>query len=318
MKPFRPKINFQIYSRKRAIFCRIAQISATAIFLLAINIILLPCPPLERSFAESETDGTTSLTISGNGAITFSVLPSVFNSASQTASVSTTNYDGYTLIMQTAGESTALVGVNSSIPTIADNDLIYNQIHNAYGFTFTGYREGLYQPAPELGSDIQLDSTDSANQQANIYDLTFGAEVDSLTPAGGYSNIFNIVAVANNVGYTINYLPNASTDVVSNMPFPASQVVTISGGGFVLSDATPTRTGYIFLGWSEDPTDKSTIYRPGDTFVPESWAVSAFSLYAIWAPTHKSLITPTVVLFLVLTLPIKWCIARTAIVIKRT
>ena len=71
--------------------------------------------------------------------------------------------------------------------------------------------------------------------------------------------------------YSVNYLAN-TTDTVNGMP---SAETGLSNGSHTLSTATPTRSGYDFVGWNTDPSATAGI---------TSVTISAadVNVYAIW------------------------------------
>lgn len=82
--------------------------------------------------------------------------------------------------------------------------------------------------------------------------------------------------------YYVYYHANAGEDVVTNMPsdnndYETGDAVTVPSG----ASNTPTRSGYTFLGWSEDSeaTTKDDDYDPGDVFYI---GTTHTHLYAVW------------------------------------
>ena len=73
--------------------------------------------------------------------------------------------------------------------------------------------------------------------------------------------------------YSVSYDANGGTDA------PETQI-KVQGKNLTLSSETPTRSNYIFMGWSSDKTDTVATYNPGDTYYNDADIV----LYAIWKP----------------------------------
>ena len=71
--------------------------------------------------------------------------------------------------------------------------------------------------------------------------------------------------------YTIYYDANGG----SGAP---SEQTKFAGIDITLSSVTPTRTGYIFLGWGPSEDDTTPTYLPGGTFSQDA----SFMLFAIW------------------------------------
>ena len=85
--------------------------------------------------------------------------------------------------------------------------------------------------------------------------------------------------------YYVAYNKN-TTETVSNMPSASTSYTYATSGNVALSSATPTRSGYTFLGWSTSSTATSASYSAGGNWarsnVPNSG--DTFTLYAVWTP----------------------------------
>ncbi len=233
------------------------------------------------------TDATISITISSS--LSLGLSPGLFGSTSQTVSVTTDNYTGYTAALTNPTNSTDLVNVSDNtkiIPTITlpqgFNSITQNQFTNGYGFSIDGTN---YVPAPTSSSDLTLGNRSVAG--TGTHSLYFGVLPDINTSSGTYTKNFVVTVVANNPQYSITYNANAGTDTVTNMP--SNQSVTISSTGTAtLSSSTPTRSGYAFLGWDEDGTVTSNpTYSPGDIITLEPTQANAITLYAIWGSSSQ-------------------------------
>ena len=68
-------------------------------------------------------------------------------------------------------------------------------------------------------------------------------------------------------GYTVTYNNGTTeaTDAVHNMP-DADEMYYLSGSEYTVSDATPTRTGYVFTGWKSNIENDTTIYNAKGKF----------------------------------------------------
>ena len=144
-----------------------------------------------------------------------------------------------------------------------------------------------FLPAPTTTGDV-LDQTTAANSTANTYTLGMGTRIDSSTKTGSYNNTFVVKLIANAIPYTIIYDDN----VVSNMPTDISS--TTSDSTVNIASNTPTRAGYIFLGWCTIvPTNNNgtdictggTQYQPSATLtLDQAGTGNNFHLYAMWGP----------------------------------
>ena len=201
------------------------------------------------------TDATISITISSS--LSLGLSPGLFGSTSQTVSVTTDNYAGYTAALTNPTNSTDLVNVSDNtkiIPTITlpqgFNSITQNQFTNGYGFSIDGTN---YVPAPTSSSDLTLGNRSVAG--TGTHSLYFGVLPDINTDYGTYTKDFVITVVANNPQYSITYNANAGTDTVTNMPSDIP-VTSSATGTATLSNTIPLRTNYEFLGW--DPNSAAT------------------------------------------------------------
>lgn len=249
-------------------------------FAYALSFLVYPTLLPSATQATAGVPSTPTLSISPSSTVSFSVTPGTFNHASQTLSVSTTNYTGYKLTL-TAGSSADLVGTDGAIPTITlpngSSSITSSSITNGYGYSLNATD---YKPV-QTGEGSILATTNTANTSANTYTLTFGANVDRTIPAGSYTKALTLTATANDTGYVINYNANAGSDTVTGMPDPNPQQGTISGLTVNLSNATPTRTGYSFLDWSENSAATSATYQPSATITLDPETANSKNLYAV-------------------------------------
>lgn len=210
------------------------------------------------------------------------------NSVTETITASTTNLTGYNISIKTTG-STSLSYVgnnNATIPTVtlpSGNTTgipLANFGSTAYGYSLNGTN---YLPI----SDSALTSGGQALIQtltagSNTYSLSFGAYVDIDVPYGDYARTYELAITANPVGYAIYYESNTE-DAVSNMPTsPVTE--DLSATDTTIASETPTRTGYVFLGWSKNQNASVATYQPGDTMLLDINDGTTVNLYAIWTP----------------------------------
>ena len=229
------------------------------------------------------TNPTITITISAPLAL--SLNPNSFGSTSQTISVTTNNYTGYTASLTNPTNSTDLVysgNNNLTIPTITlpqgSSSITQAQFTNGYGFSTNGTN---YVPAPTSSSSISLGNRTSSGTSSHT--LYLGALPSSTTPAGTYTKNFTVVAVANNPQYSITYDANAGNDTVTNMPSNTS-TTTSSTGTITISSTVPVRSGYTFLGWDTSSSATTPTYATGNTNTIdlEPTQANAVILYAVW------------------------------------
>jgi len=78
--------------------------------------------------------------------------------------------------------------------------------------------------------------------------------------------------------YDLTYNDNTE-DVVSNMPDNARK----PAGTITLASEEPTRSGYVFQGWTEDPENEGTVYAAGGSYTMPS---DDQNLYAKWTTAY--------------------------------
>ena len=245
------------------------------------------------------TPSTTTLTLStsdisveiapGNSAGTFVA------SDPATVSVTTNNYTGYTLGI-TANNNTD----NTKLTNTSDNTAYFTSISSAsapadFNANNWGYlpsklnsvANSAYQPAPTTTATT-LEATTAANPTANEYTIALGAKANYTLPAGTYENTFTLTAVANPANYTIQYSKNTE-DTVTNLP--ETQTGNTEDHSITLSNLTPSRAHYDFIGWctvtpttsgNTDTCTGGTTYQPGDTIDLDSTTPNVITLKAMW------------------------------------
>ena len=255
------------------------------------------------------TSGVLSVSVLGAPGGTF------VQSENAALSVSTNNFTGYMLSVNTVG-GTSLVSENEdeiesiSSPVTAQAFSTSSTYNNKWGFKPSQYISSSggvdtlinnvdFLPAPSA-QGLVLDKTSAANSVANTYNFSFGVRVDHTMPAGTYVGTYVITAVANSIVYNVTYDDN-TTDSVTNMPVPNPQSTTISGGTpaadsyAVLSDSIPVRNDKKFAGWCDvattpdattgDDTCSGTLYGAGDNLPIDQTAAPNITLYAVWVDT---------------------------------
>lgn len=241
--------------------------------------------------------GVTSATISvtlGN-LDSLNLVPGRFGSTSQSATITTDNYTGYTSVLSNPNNSTDLINTSDNtltIPTITlpegASSITSSIFTNGYGISADGTN---YVPAFTSGTTMQIGS--SNNTGTGTHTLTFGAKAAEETVVGSYAKTFVVVALANSsMQYSITYNANAGSDTVTNMPSNQAPTIVTDSAVTVSSDV-PTRDYYTFLGWDTDPTATTPTYPTGttNTIDLEPTQDNAISLYAIWGESGTVQIT---------------------------
>ena len=227
-------------------------------------------------------------------------------SASNTISVTTDHYTGYTLSIKstdTAASTTSpsLKNGSDTMPSITSSltEEQFSSIgainyNNKYGYlpsrictTANGCTSNTsFLPAPTLTGDI-LDKTSSANPTANTYTMAIGARIDQTIPFGSYSNTFEVLLVANAIPYTIVY----NDGVVSDMPVDVD--TTSMTNKIRISNNTPTRDGYTFNGWctvrvADNESCTGTTYQPNAEYTLDQTGTNNLQLFAMWSGSGAS------------------------------
>ena len=238
------------------------------------------------------TDATIS--ISFDSSLSLHLDNGIFGSTSQTISITTDNYTGYTSLLTNPTNSTDLVNTNDSSKTIpaitlpqGSSSITQSQFTSGYGFSTNGTN---YVPAPTSSSGLSIGDRNTAG--SGSHNLYFGALPSTTTVSGTYTKTYNIVALANNPQYSITYNPNAGSDTVTSMP--SNQPVTsTTASSITLSNSVPNRAYYSFLGWDTDPTVTTPTYPTGNTntITIEPTQSNAATLYAIWGEAGDVKIT---------------------------
>ena len=184
----------------------------------------------------------------------------IFSMPAEAVSVEvTTNENPYTIILNLNG------GVGSTqkveISALYDTPVALTTIETL-GWTKSGYVFGGWGLAPE---DTTADYTD-------------GESVSRLATTG----IFNLYAIWGADKYDITFNGNGATsgdmEAMEDVSF-ASEVT--------LTTNTFTRTGYTFIGWSEDKSATAATYKDGETFTYSN--AYNTELFAIWSENSYTL-----------------------------
>ena len=95
-----------------------------------------------------------------------------------------------------------------------------------------------------------------------------------------------------NFDYVLNFDGNNNDGgtVPSQMTFTGTTAADGRHGFLIPSNQVPTRTGYTFLGWSENSSASSASHQPGQTYIMDgiNGQTASKTLYAVWSQnTHK-------------------------------
>ncbi len=245
----------------------------------------------ERGVSEAGVEAVPTITISGTSDLEMSLVAGTFGEVEQTVQVSTTNYTGYTLSLETLGDSTDLVHTGDDslvIPTVSlstGESGVAPANMNGYGYSLDG---ALYLPAPAIGGEgDELNTTNVANTTSDTMTLRFGAKVPAGTVAGTYTNQFLLSAVANATQYSVTYNANAGGATVVDMPSPLTQQGSISGTTLYLDSSIPRQSGFEFLGWAtSDTATEPDAEKTNLTYQLDPETDNSITFYAVWAENN--------------------------------
>jgi uncharacterized repeat protein (TIGR02543 family) len=132
-------------------------------------------------------------------------------------------------------------------------------------------------------------TTTSSSQTSGTFTFDMGTTVPVYgyvcgpnSTSSGYLNVSGtpqLVVTTNETDYTLKLSYDANNG--SGAPSQQSQTVTTTGTPsytFTISNTSPTRTGYTFLGWSTSSSASTASYQPGGSITISSNT----TLYAVW------------------------------------
>lgn len=229
----------------------------------------------ESTYAQVNT-----LSISLSGELSINLMPGQTSSVSQTITVETSNYTGYTLFLSTSDNNVSLQNTNDStmlFPTITltgGESILLSEFpsSSAYGYSLDDTHFKPVTSGMEIGSNNQAATDDIV--------FTIGAKAGANAQAGTYQKTFILTAIANDAAYEITYDANTN-DTVDNLPGVQSN--NTSQNTVQLLSIRPQRDHYLFLGWNEDSDATTAAYQPSDIYTLDQQAANCITLYAIWS-----------------------------------
>ncbi|MBQ7048541.1 MAG: InlB B-repeat-containing protein, partial [Clostridia bacterium] len=157
----------------------------------------------------------------------------------------------------------------------------------------TGGDMKYYSYTPSTSGKYVIYSTGSVDTKVHLYDENLN-ELTNNDDGGDNRNFrleYNLTASTKYI-FGVKYYSSSTTGTI---PFTFGKVYTITynanggtgspafqskdyGKDITLSSLTPTRTGYVFKGWSTSSSATNATYQPNDTFTTNADT----TLYAIW------------------------------------
>ena len=244
----------------------------------------------------------SSISISLTGNVNLNILkdntnPTFGKSTTQTATVTSDHFTGYTLTIAGSNDTGRLVGSNdntkylSSITTPLTESQFNTDTHNdQWGFLpskLNSITNNSYQPSPTATTPTTIDVTNSPTTGEN-YTLALAARVSSNMSLDSYGQTFVLAATGNGYDYHIGYADDMTT-------IPKDQYGTgASSNTVTLSSQIPTKDGFVFKGWCKEETIVDIIngttcpggaentYQPGATITLDGTSANNMLLHAIW------------------------------------
>ncbi len=214
----------------------------------------------------------------------------VFGEASGIIAVGSNAYFGYELTIspKNSGDNALKNGSNRIESITATNGITENDFksnvsyNNMWGYQPSkrnGIDNNKFFPGPTTSEVIE--KTTGGEKWSSIgYVIVLGAKIDSTLPRGTYANTFVVAVTANEVDYTITYNDNGGLGGPGKVPGKSTEP------NIKLSDITPTRDEYDFVGWCSVSTNgrncNGKTYQPGDEYTLTG-NTSNITLYAMWS-----------------------------------
>ena len=258
------------------------------------------CAFLLAMFGVSNTYAS-SISISLTGNVNLNILkdntnPTFGKSTTQTATVTSDHFTGYTLTIAGSNDTGRLVGSNdstkylSSITTPLTESQFNTDAHNdQWGFLpskLNSITNNSYQPSPTATTPTTIDITNSPTT-GETYTLALAARVSSNMSLDSYGQTFVLAATGNGYDYHVGF-----SDVLESLPddiYGNTQSSTIT-----LPTKIPTRSGYVFRGWCNEKTSSDgltcpgTTYAAGATITLDGTTGNDMELFAIWAKGYNT------------------------------
>ena len=272
--------------------------------IMAVSFILISFSTIIYS---SNNTYASSISISLTGNVNLNILkdntnPTFGKSTTQTATVTSDHFTGYTLTIAGSNDTGRLVGSNdstkylSSITTPLTESQFNTDAHNdQWGFlpgalyntsTSTKVMNTNYQPSPIATTPTTIDVTNSPTTGEN-YTLALASRISPNMSLDSYGQTFVLAATGNGYDYHIGYTDDQQT-------LPADQYGNTQSSTITLSNVTPTKDGWVFKGWCSTTTTSGgtacpgTTYQPGATITLDGTTGNDMNLHAIWAKGYNT------------------------------
>ncbi len=272
----------------------IPLICSLALLLLLSNLFIINSSQANQAHAIDSPDTTTSLSIS-NPNLSTTVAPGDTGYLSSNITYSANNITNYTLrvtyangynSLKQTGSATALTGAGTS--GVTGNSLSDNTWGFAWGNTSDVDGTMKYYTMPNYGTtgtsitDGYLAGGSASGVASTTKKLSFAAKfANNNSNSGHYQTaiLLSLIATPQQVyNYKLTYDANGGTNAPEAQTALGKTETSII---FTISDTEPTRSGYIFQGWTDNSAYAANKYLPGDSITLRSSAPDR-TIYAIW------------------------------------
>ncbi len=261
-------------------------------------------PDINQVYADGEEDGASTRAADSSIALAFDSTPSFTEEVTadevayitNTFTVTAKKQAKFTLQMTAMNgsgtnlhgkENTAAtiggVGENVAPASFGDNTWGYALSPNISGDQLTTAQGLTYSSMPAYGTPKNMitENLTGAESESKTYLLAFAAKIGSDSPADHYIGNFLLSVLGDQFDpatYALTYDGNGGTGVPSSQSCVQASVgatcnITVAAG-------TPSRDGFSFLGWGNNPTDitANPAYSAGSTITMSANK----TIYAVW------------------------------------
>ena len=162
----------------------------------------------------------------------------------------------------------------------------YSIVYNANGGTGVPNAQTKW-----YGTDVTLSSVkpSRAGYTFDSWNTKKDGTAKTYNPGDKYTTnaSLTLYAVWIPIKYTVSFNGNSNGDTVKNLPAGQQKQ---HGTALTITNKTPTRVNYNFLGWGTSASATTVAYTPGSEYTKDA----PLTLYAIWSPSYtKPRITNT-------------------------
>lgn len=154
----------------------------------------------------------------------------------------------------------------------------YSIVYNANGGTGAPNTQTKW-----YGTDITLSSVKPSRTgyTFNSWNTRKDGTAKIYNPGDKYTTnaALTLYAIWTPIKYTVSFNGNSNGDTVENLPTGQQKQ---HGTALTITNKTPTRVNYNFLGWGTSASATTVAYAPGSEYTKDA----PLTLYAIWSPSY--------------------------------